>query len=256
MMRSVLLLTIVPALASGCLMELLTTTAIQGELAARDAQAGAQAINYAKESRAKIEAEQAIKAYQAEKGAYPPSLTALIPNYLASAPVHPDGRPYGYNPMTGRLLEDPLPAPRSGGFTATDQRNLDAIGDAIYRYWEDTGSYPRMLADLEPTYLARVPTLESGAAFEYDASTGAVYPPASAQSTPAAAAPVARNGGGAIGGVGPMGEVMTGIGIQNELNNMNTSGTSSAGSRARGSVAGIQDSYNTRQNRALNQLDQ
>ncbi len=256
MMRSLLSLALVSMLASGCLMEVLTTTAIQGELAARDAQAGAQALNYAKDSRAKIEAEQAIKAYQAEKGVYPPSLNALIPNYLASVPLHPDGRPFGYDPASGRLLEDPLPAPRAGGFTATDQRNLEAIGDAIYRYWESTGLYPSSLADLEPAYMTRVPTLESGALFEYDASTGAVFPPAGAQQAPAAPAPVARNRGAGGGGVGPMGEVMTGISVQNELSNMNTGGTSAAGTRARGSISGIQDSYNEKQNRAINQLDQ
>lgn len=254
MLRPFILVVVIPVACSGCLVEVLTTTAIQGELAARNAQSGAAAINHAKESRARIEAEQAIRAYHAEKGSYPPSLNALIPNYLASAPLHPDGRPYGYDPATGQLLEEPMRAPSPSGFTATDQRNLEAIGDAIFRYWEATGLYPRTLADVAPTYMTRVPTLESGASFEYDAVSGAVYPPAVAQRAPAGG-PVARSGGGGSG-VGPLGEVMTGISISNELSNMNTSGTATASGRARGNVSGIQNSYNAQQNRALDQIDQ
>jgi hypothetical protein len=254
MLRSFVLLLLIPIVCPGCLVEVLTTTAIQGELAARNAQSGAAALNHAKESRARIEAEQAIRAYQAEKGTYPPSLNALIPNYLASVPLHPDGRPYGYDPATGKLLEEPVRAPSVAGYTATDQRNLEAIGDAIYRYWESTRQYPRTLADLAPTYMSRVPTLESGAAFEYDAVSGAVYPPATVQRAPAAGVPVARAGGGA--GAGTVGEVLSGIAISNELSNMNTSGTAAASGRARGNVSSIQNTHNAQQNRALDQIDQ
>jgi hypothetical protein len=253
MMRPYILIGVIPLALSGCFAEVLTTTAIEGELAARDAQASAQALSYAKESRAKIEAEQAIRAYQAETGSYPPSLVALVPSYLASVPVHADGRPYGYDPVTGQLLDGVSPAPPAARFTQVDQQNLEAIGQAIFDYWEATGLYPKTLDDLDPYYIARVPTTESGQPFDYDAQTGSVYPPANLQRPPVANAPVARGGGA---GAGPLGETMTGIAIQNQLNNMNTSGASGTGSAARGHVRGIEDGYNARQNRALNQLDQ
>lgn len=254
MMRPLISIAIVSTMLTGCIAEVLTTTAIQGELAARDAQASAQALNYAKESRTKIEAEQAIRAYQAETGAYPPTLTALVPNYLANVPLHPNGQPYGYDAATGRLLDQPIQAPRAPSFTQTDQRNLELIGDAIYGYWEATGVYPRSLDDLDPIYIERVPRLESGAAFEYDAQTGAVFPPENLPAAPGPApvhAPRAVGGGGA----GPLGEVTTGIAIQNQLGNMNTSGASGAGSAARGNLNSLSDSHNARQNRALDQLD-
>ncbi len=255
MVRPLICLITMPLALTGCIAEVLTTTAIQGELAARDAQASAQALHYAQDSRAKIEAEQAIKAYQAEKGVYPPSLTALVPGYLANVPLHSNGQPYGYDPATGRLLDQPVPAPPSSAITATDRRNLEAIGEAIYRYWESTGRYPQTLDDLDPVYMGTVPTMESGALFEYDPVSGAVYFPENAISSTSAPAPAARNHAGGGAGAGPLGEVMTGIAIQNDLSNLNTSGASGAGSTARGAVGGVTDNYNAQQNRALDQLD-
>lgn len=255
MVRPLICLLTVPVALAGCIAEVLTTTAIQGELAARDAQASAQALRYAQDSRTKIEAERAIQAYQAENGVYPPSLTALVPNYLASVPLHANGQPYGYDPATGRLLDQAVSAAPLSAITATDRQNLEAIGEAIYRYWESTGRYPQTLDDLDPVYMGQVPTMESGALFEYDPVSGAVYFPENAVSSAPDPAPSARNRAGGGAGAGPLGEVMTGLAIQNDLSNMNTSGASGAGSVARGAVGGVTDNYNARQNRALEQLD-
>jgi hypothetical protein len=255
MKRAMLLL--LPLTISGCLAEVLTTTAIQGELAARDAQASAQALRYTQESKAKIEGEQAIRAYQAEHGNYPPSLAALVPGYLANIPLHADGRPYGYDAATGQLLDRAAPAAAATPFTATDQQNLERIGDAIYRFWESTGYYPQSLDDLDPIYMELVPTLGSGDPFLYDPQTGAVFPPDNAQGTP-----VPPAGGGAArrgvagGGAGPLGEAMTGIAIQNELSNMNTNGVAGAGNFARGALDRAGGSHSDQQDRALDQIDQ
>jgi hypothetical protein len=244
-MRYVLAL-ILPFAMSGCMLELLTTTAIQGELAARDAKAGAQALNYAKESQSKMQAQSAIRAYQAETGKYPASLSILVPEWMPSLPVHPDGSPYGYDPSTGALLDSPSAQPVP--LTDDDRRNIGKIEDAIYAYWQATQDYPRSLADLQPLYIDRVPMASSGASFGYDPQTGAVGAPGAAQAPPAPRAPV--------GGAGPLGEVSTGIAIQNQLSNMNSSGTQATGGYARRGLQGIGNAHDLQQQRALNQIDQ
>jgi hypothetical protein len=183
-------------------------------------------------------------------------LAALVPRYLAAMPVHWDGQPFGYNPATGKLLDQPAPARNPAAVTAADQRNLDRIGQAIYRYWESTGLYPTSLGDLAPIYLDRVPTLESGAPFMYDPQAGAVYfPPALQPAAPGGAGASNAPRAAPVGGAGPLGETMTGIAIQNELSNMNTSGVASAGGAARRGIADTANSYNDRQSRAADRFD-
>ncbi len=250
-MKPMLLALLLPLALSGCMLELLTTTAIQGELAAKDAQAATQALRYAKESTAKREAEYAIRTYQAEKGSYPPSLAALVPGYLPGIPMHADGTPFGYDPATGKLLDSDAPAPVQIPFTPEDGSNLKRIEDAIYSYWQTTGNYPRSLDDLDPMYIEQVPTLSTGGAFVYDAQTGAVYHPNDLRGPIAGTSSVSAGGGSAA-----LGEATAGIAIQNDLRNMNTSGVSNAGGAARRGVSGVNDAYNQQQQRALNELDQ
>ena len=254
-MKTLLLIALTLPL-SGCLMELFTVTAIQGELAAQDAQSAARALSYAKESVANTELQQAISAYTAENGYYPPSLEALVPDYLYSVPATSSGRPYAYNPSTGRLTESAAALPQVP-FTAADRQNLQKVKDAIYLYWESTGYYPRSLDDLDPLYMERVPKLTSGGIFIYDPRTGSVYHPAefAALRTPTPGNAQAWRAGAPVGGAGPMGEVMTGIAIQNELNSMNSSGTSNlrnVGQRSLNSAAAQQ---NQRQMKALRDLN-
>lgn len=45
--------------------------------------------------------DQAIKMYQAAEGKLPPSLDALVPDYLHSVPPPPAGMKYNYDPKTG-----------------------------------------------------------------------------------------------------------------------------------------------------------
>lgn len=239
---------LLPLLLSGCMLELLTTTAIQGELAAKDAQASVQALNYAKESTAKNEAEYAIRTYQAEKGVYPPSLAALVPSYLPALPVHSDGSPFGYDPSTGKLLDRPA-APKA--ITPDDERHLKELEDAVYAYWQATGDYPPSLDALVPTYLSQVPQTSGGGSFVYDIQSGSISHPSELRQP--AAAPVAT---GAGAGAGPLGEATAGIAIQNQLRNMNTSGTSNAGTAARRGIGAATDTHNAQQQRALDELDQ
>lgn len=242
---------LLPVALSGCMLELLTTTAIQGELAAQNASSATRALNSVKEGKARTEAESAIRAYQAETGSYPPSLAALVPEYLPAMPKHPDGTPFGYDAASGTLLESPAASPQTVPFTAEDGRNLKRIEDAIFAYWQATSNYPISLEGLQPSYLSKVPTLSSGGAFIYDAQTGAVYHPNDLQG-PAA---VRRSRGGG-GGAGPLGEVTTGIAIQGELQNMNNSSAQSARGAARRGVPGVDDTYNQQQQRALDDIDQ
>jgi hypothetical protein len=51
-----------------------------------------------------------------------------------------------------------------------------------------------------------------------------------------------------------MGEVMTGIGIQNQLNSMGSSATNAAGSYARQKVSGVGEQHNKQQEQAMDQL--
>lgn len=45
--------------------------------------------------------DQAIKMYQATEGKFPPSLEALVPDFLHSLPPAPNGMKYNYDPKTG-----------------------------------------------------------------------------------------------------------------------------------------------------------
>ena len=244
-----MLLLALPLALSGCMVELLTTTAIQGELASQNAQAGMQALDHAKEMRARTEAEQAIRAYQAEKGSYPTSLAALVPGYLPGVPTHSDGSPFGYDPATGVLLDTPPAA--SAQITQADRNSLAALDAAIYAYWESTGRYPPSLQALAPTYIQSVPTTSAGEAFLYDVQTGAIYHPQQPGSAPV---PAVRGGGS--GGAGALGETTAAIGIQGQLQNMNTSGVSNAGGAGRRNVQNVNNQYNQQQQRALDEIDQ
>ena len=68
-------------------------------------------------------------------------------------------------------------------------------------------------------------------------------------------APAAARGGGvAVGGAGPMGEAMTGIGMSQQLDNMSNAGASSAGSRVRGAAHDLAPDTNDRTNAAMDNL--
>lgn len=241
-MRAVCTAILCAALA-GCGAELLTTTAITGELQARQAGAVKGHLDRAANTSARTGIEQAVRAYTAEKGAPPPSLEALVPAYLPALPTHADGSPYFYNPATGRVLDHPGPQPE-------DRQTVERIHAAIYQYGTAVGYYPPTLDHLAPTYLPAPPRTAAGEQFVYNNQNGDVRHPREGMAPP----PTAQPNRAPVGGGGPMGEVMTGIGMQNQLGNMSQGGANAAGGRARQGARDIGGDHNARQEAAMDRL--
>jgi len=248
---------------AGCGVELLTTTAIQGELQAQQLQAMKGQVSHASYATAKINIQRAIDTYNAEKGQYPATLEDLVPAFLPSLPKRPDGQSYGYDPVQGKVLDSAAaPGPVSRGPTPSDTDKMNQIRAAIDRYGRTTGYYPPSLAALAPTYMPAVPKTDSGQDFVFYPQTGALLHPAQLNAPQAGTAPAfpqpqpaqPRPAGAGMGGVGPMGEVITGIGMQNQLNSMGQSGASAAGGYARDRLGGATQQHNAQQEQVLNSL--
>ena len=252
---------LVALLSAGCGVELLTTTAIQGELQAKQLQSMKGQISHVSDQSAKINIQRAIDTYQAEKGRYPASLSELAPAYIPSVPNRPDGQPYGYDPASGKVLDAPAVAPAAApsGPTPNDRQKMNQILAAIDQYGRSVGYYPPSLQALVPTYLPAVPKTDSGQDFVFDPRNGYLGHPAQlAQQTMPAPGTQPRQAATprpvGVGGAGPMGEVMTGIGIQNQLNSMGSSGANAAGGYARQKVGGVTQQHNQQQEQVMNQL--
>ncbi|NUM52832.1 MAG: hypothetical protein HUU46_04230 [Candidatus Hydrogenedentes bacterium] len=264
---------VLPVLLTGCLADVMVSTAIQGELQAKQLQTATRALNTAKETRSDIEINSALQTFAAEHGRNPSSLEELVPEYLPAVPTHPDGSPYGYDPATGKVLDAPLvaaPAPRTSSLT-NDQKMAE-ITAAINKYGMATGYYPPSLDALVPSYLPTMPLTASGSRFIYDPQTGKLYDPTGTM----ADKPAPAGGGGAlaqtppqqqagfqqprrapsgVGGGSPvLGETLTGIGISNQLDNMSSAGTSAAGSSARANARGIGAGHDAKQQQAMDEL--
>ncbi len=247
------ILVILVMLLSGCGVELLTTTAIQGELQAEQMKAMKRQVQETAESMGRVNLERAISTYQAEKGAWPASLDALVPDYLQAVPTKADGTPYNYDAATGKLVEGVASAPEvSSGPTEQDNQVLEKIQAGIARYAQETGYYPATIDQLYPTYVAVIPRTAAGEEFLYDNQTGAVdYPYKVRAAGPRRAAP---QGGAGTSAGGPMGEVMTGIGMQQELNNTSQPGTSAASGYMREKARGTGNAYSDQQNQVMDKL--
>ncbi len=180
-MKQIVLLILLVGLP-GCLMEVLTTTAIQGELAAQNASSATRALSYAKDSTGKTELVQAMQIYRAEKGHYPATLEELVPNYLPALPVQSNGQPYGYDPATGEIYtgsrRPAIPHAAVPEMTPADRQNVEQVRNLVYQYWQTTGRYPESLDVLVPGYAASLPTMSNGQSFSYNAQSGMVYHPA------------------------------------------------------------------------------
>lgn len=216
---------------AGCGVEVLTVAATEAELQAQAATAAKRQLQYADQTVGRVQAEQAIASYMAEKGAYPPTLDALVPGYLNGVPRKSDGSAFGYDPVTGRLLDRPPAGPNPA-----DMHKVEEIKAAIHQYGMATGYYPATLDVLAPQYLPAPPRTTDGQAFVYDNQNGYVGLPG--------APPPPRVQGAPAAGSGPMGEVMTGIGMQQQLNANSGAATNAAGGAARRSIGGA----TTRQN--------
>ena len=250
---------LLPLLATGCLVDMLASTAIQGELQKEQLGVLTRQLEAAKEFKSDTEVNQAVQAYTAEHGAYPASLEALVPDYFTAVPTQADGTPYSYDPATGKIgaAQPMLAAPAASG--ASNSERIAQIRGAINKYGTAVGYYPPSLQALVPQYLPSVPKAVNGQDFIYYPENGALLEPQGASPTqpmPAggyAQTPAMRRPAGGAG-VGPMGEAMTGIGIQSELNSMSNAGSSAAGSRMRGDARGIGQDQTQRQEQAMDNL--
>lgn len=239
-------------LLAGCGVDMLMTTAIQGELQAKQAQSANRVLKQAKAFAGTTEMESAIRLYRAERGQNPPSLEYLVPTYLAGVPVQPDGSAYGYDPLSGRISKEATAANNA----VRDQQTIAAVLAAIQQFGTATGFYPATLDDLYPRYLSELPRTLGGQEFVYSNQTGEVSLPYSVQTQPTRRAAAPRNrGGGMGGGAGPMGEMVTGMGISQQLDGMHQSGVSSASSRTRQQVRTGAADQNQRLDQAMDDLD-
>lgn len=260
-MKPTLAVLMVVALA-GCGLDMLTATAIGTKIEADSAQTSARALEYAKDVTGQMGPQQAIEAYKAEKGENPPSLEVLVrEGYLAKMPMKPDGTPYGYDPQTGTLLESApaaaAPAPRQAPFVPSDadKRNLEILQTAVANFGRDSGSFPASLDALTPGYLPFIPMTSAGKPFHYDLATGMVsFTAAPGAPAPRVAGPPAAGRAPAGAAGGPLGEALTGIAIQQDLNNMSTAGSSAASSRMRSGARGVQQDHSQRQNQVMDDL--
>jgi len=247
-MRAAIVSVLVMALG-GCGVELVATTAIQSELQAERRKAMKRQLDKAGSTTAKINIQKAIDTFHAEKGRYPASLDELVPGYLPSLPKRTDGSDYGYDAAQGKFYDGPVPTAAKGP-TANDMQNMNLILRAIDGYGRATGYYPPSLAALAPTYITSIPKTDAGQDFVYDVATGRLSHPAQTGPSPVPA-PAPRPVGG---GAGPMGEVVTGMGVQNQLNSMGSSATNSAGSYARESVRNTTGNYGANQEKVMDNL--
>lgn len=166
----------------GCLMEAVTVTAIQGEMAAQNIQAGNRAMGKANDTKNKIELESAINSFAGTRGHFPATLAELAPGYIAEVPTQANGMAWGYDPKTGKLSYRPLgsgttEARPNLAMTPQDGENLFQLRKAIYTYWQMTGYYPESLSSLAPLYMQTMPSMASENPFLYDKQTGVVSHP-------------------------------------------------------------------------------
>ncbi|MDQ1257744.1 MAG: hypothetical protein QG656_2350 [Candidatus Hydrogenedentes bacterium] len=278
-MKTFLVIGLVACLA-GCGVEVLTTTAIQGELQAQQLKAMRGQVGAAADTSGKINLRRAIDTYYADKGYYPLTLDSLVPDFLPSVPTKSDGTKYGYSPSTGQLLDEPAggAAPGVDGSVTpaaagpSDEERIAKIREAMNRYGRAVGFYPVTLQSLVPQYLSEVPLTAAGQNFMYNNKDGSIWVPGQAppppvynqqqaqqpvqqqRQAPAQNRPQGRAGVPMGGGSGPMGEVMTGISISNELDRGSNSGASAAGSYSRDKVGGATQQHNQQQQKALDQL--
>lgn len=244
-------------LLTGCGVELLTTTAIVGELHKESATAAISQLDRAGDKMARIRMQSAIKLYYAETGYYPATLSELVPEFIEALPLQPDGTIFNYDPEKGMLLKGPGITPTvQQTVTSGERYRMSKINEAINEYGYATGFYPAQLQDLVPEYLSAVPRTDSGEAFVYSTADGSLYHPLelTSPSTPAPRTYRPRNPSSPVGGAGPLGEAMTSIAIQNQLGNMNTSGVNRGRSTAESSLRRTQSKYQRQQEKALRDL--
>jgi hypothetical protein len=158
-------------LLSGCLVEMLMSTAVTADMAAQNAGEVTGTMTEAQEDTDMVRIQEAVDLYAAEKGAFPRDLSALVPSHIEAVPLRPDGKPYGYNPLEGEVYES------GEGPSPADYFMMEKIEMAIQGFGTQSGYYPPTLDALYPTYLPLPPRTQSGKPFHYDNQTGLVTHP-------------------------------------------------------------------------------
>ncbi len=232
---------------SGCLADVLVSTAVQGELQAKQASAAQQTLNKVTNDTGMMNLQRAVDAYAAEQGVNPKSLDVLIPGILPEIPKRADGGDFGYNPVTGKVLKT------DEGPSAADFLLMEDITTAINAYGTASGYYPPTLDALSQAgYLSQLPRTEGGLEFGYDQQTGVFTHPLDGHVVSAQRPAPAAGGGG--GGGGPMGEAMTGIAMQEQLNSNSNAGVSSARGNGASGISRATNTQNQQQEEALKDL--
>lgn len=226
----------------GCGVEVVTTTAITSELQAQQVGALQRQVDAATRQSAEATLRHALDTYYGEKGSYPATLEALVPEYLPSVPVQPDGQSFGYDPTTGRIFRQ-VP----GGPTPQDFIMMQQIREAITRYGMATGYYPPTLEALYPSYLSQPPRTSSGEPFIYDNQTGYVAHPRQVGD-----GNTGGHGYAAASGVSPSVDGMTGLSLQQGMSSHGSAGSSP--SRMSEPLRGITQGHNDTQNRVMDNL--
>ncbi len=230
----------VPLLLSNCGVELLTTTAIQGELQAQQLKSMQKQVQSVSNQTAKINLQRAIQTFQAENGRYPTSLNELVPKYLPSLPNPGNGMRFTFDPATGQILTIPAEIPEE------DLRRMEQIKYAVLQFAYATGYYPQNLDVLYPNYISFTPRTTSGEQFVYNPQNGSVSHPRQGLISPQAPAQVGATST-------PISEYTGAIGIQQHLGNSpNSSG--SVGTYIRGNINNIQNDYSNKQNKVMDDL--
>ena len=225
---SVVLVVLTAALVGCGLSETVVVTGIVGQNAKNQIEALNNVKFHAKPEIAENNVRRAINLFEASTGSLPYSLDELVEKgYLEVMPALPEGYEFNYDPFTGTIktrraqLQPQIRTPQLP--PARDSQNSS-------QYMQTYEQPPQTPVYSAPTQSGRRAPQRQG--------------------RPARS----RMGGGGGSGVGPMGEMMTGIGMQKQLNSMSGAGTSSAGSYSRRSLGTKTQQYNQRQAQALKNL--
>ncbi len=156
---------------SGCLVDMLMTTAITADMAATEAATATSTMNRAEMDTAQIKLQEAVDLYAAENDSNPRSLRVLVPSHIDAIPTRPDGDAFGYNPIAGKIY------PTDKGPSSEDYFTIEAVKEAINTFGQSTGYYPPQLDDLYPNYMAALPRTTAGEVFGYDNQNGRLTHP-------------------------------------------------------------------------------
>lgn len=170
-MKAVILTIAMSICLSGCLVELLVGSAVTADMAAQQASTTMGTMNQAQIDTDLTLIQEAVETHYFEKEAYPRDLFELVPTYIGAVPNRPDGKPYGYNPITGEVFESgegPAPA---------DYLMMESLETAINTYGMATGYYPPTLDDLYPAYVPTPPRTAAGQPFIYNNQNGQLEHP-------------------------------------------------------------------------------